>query len=65
MAQMNSCPNFNHSNTIVTVRFCTMCGEVVNENIPSRKCTEEEHAKMRRERNEYCIHCGEELIHKT
>ena len=57
------CPNLNHRRRNAPVRFCPMCGEVVNENIPIKKCTEEEHAKSRRERNKYCLDCGEQLIH--
>ncbi len=60
--QRTSCPNLNHKRSDAPVRFCPMCGEVVNKNIPARKCTEEEHARSRRERNKYCLHCGEQLI---
>jgi hypothetical protein len=39
-----------------------MCGEVVNENIPIKNYSQEEHTKSRYERNNYCIDCGEQLI---
>ena len=42
-----------------------MCGDVVNGNIPDRKCSEEEHTKSRRSRNKYCVDCGEELIKES
>ena len=60
--QVKRCPNFNHRHANAPVRFCPMCGEVVNEDIPIRKCNAEEHAKRRRERNKYCVYCGEQLI---
>ncbi len=56
------CPNLNHSRTRVTVRFCSVCGEVVNREIPVRKCSEAEHATRRRERYKFCFDCGEQLI---
>ncbi len=62
ITRTNYCPNLNHGRRNAPVRFCPMCGEVVNENIPIKKCTEEEHAKSRRERNKYCLDCGEQLI---
>ena len=34
MVRDNICPNFNHTRTNVTVRFYSMCGEIVNESIP-------------------------------
>jgi hypothetical protein len=39
-----------------------MCGEMVNENIPTKKCSEEKHAKSRRERYKYCVDCAEQII---
>jgi hypothetical protein len=60
--QRNKCPNLNHGRADAPVRFCPLCGEVVNEDIPIRKCSEGAHAKRRRERNKYCVHCGEQLI---
>lgn len=64
MGQLSNCPNFNHRRDDAPVRFCPMCGDVVNGNVPIQKCSEEEHAKMRREMNKYCVHCGEQLIHR-
>ncbi len=60
--QGTRCPNYNHSRSNVPVRFCLMCGEVVNADIPIRKCKEEEHAIRRRERSQYCWECGIQLI---
>jgi len=60
--QENRCLNTNHSRTNAPVRFCPMCGEVVNINIPIKNCTQDEHAKSRRDRNKYCVNCGEQLI---
>jgi len=56
------CLNTNHSRTNVPVRFCPMCSEVVNINIPMKMCTQDEHACSRRNSNKYCVDCGEQLI---
>ncbi len=53
--QRNGCPNFNHGRTHPPVRFCPMCGEVVNQNIPVVKCSAQEHAERRRERSKHCV----------
>ncbi len=63
MIERNNCPNLNHSKTNVQLRFCPMCGGVVNVNITIKECSEEEHAKRRRDINNYCVDCGEQLIH--
>ena len=34
------CPNTNHSCTNAPVRFCPMYGDVVNGNMPTKKCGE-------------------------
>ena len=60
--QGEKCPNFNHGRTNAPVRYCLMCGEVVNENIPPRECNKTEHARKRRQRSKYCVDCGEQLI---
>lgn len=62
MKRQVRCPNMNHSRTRVTVRFCPRCGEVVNAKVPMRVCGEAEHAKRRREQNEFCVDCGGQLI---
>ena len=62
MNREGRCPNFNHGRPNAPVRFCSMCGEVVNNKIPAKVCSEEKHAKSRRERNTYCVDCGEQLI---
>ena len=58
----SSCRNYNHLRPNAPVRFCPMCGELVNQDIPMRKCNEQEHAIKRRERNTYCMDCGERLV---
>ena len=55
------CMNQNHSKMNVTVRFCIECGKVVNKAIPTRSCSNSEHAKSRKEGNHYCINCGKDL----
>ena len=57
-----SCPNLNHRRSNAPVRFCPMCGGVVNGDIHIKTCSEEEHAKRRRNQSKYCIDCGEQLI---
>ena len=56
------CPNFNHGRPNAPVRHCPNCGEVVNKNIPAKRCGEKAHAKYRLDRNRYCMDCGEQLI---
>lgn len=60
--QGSRCPNFNHSRTNAPVRYCPICGEVVNDRIPDKMCVQTEHAKSRRDRNKFCVHCGEQVI---
>jgi len=60
--QRNFCSNRNHSRSNAPVRYCPQCGEVVNGNVPDKKCSEEEHATRRRERNKFCVDCGAQLI---
>jgi hypothetical protein len=47
---------------VVRIRFCPSCGEVLNQNIASRKCPEATHTQMRRSRNSYCMDCGTGLL---
>lgn len=62
MTRERRCLNFNHGRANAPVRFCPMCGEVVNENIPIKKCSEQRHAMRRRGGSKYCVDCGEQLI---
>ena len=61
--QGDRCHNRNHGRKDAPVRFCPNCGEVVNENIPTKKCSGERHAKDRRQGTKYCVECGEQLVH--
>ena len=56
------CPNFNHGRADPPVRACPMCGEIVNAKVPRHSCTQEAHAKKRREANVFCVDCGQRLI---
>ena len=56
------CANDNHGRAIVTIRFCPSCGMVVNKNILARDCADEKHAESRRNRNAFCVDCGEQLL---
>jgi hypothetical protein len=56
--QAKRCPNDNHGRMVVRIRFCPTCGEVLNPNVASRKCSDRSHAEMRRSRSAYCMDCG-------
>jgi len=56
------CRNRNHGRHNAPVRYCSMCGEVVNENIILKECSDAEHAVSRKGRYKYCEHCGLQLI---
>ena len=62
MVRRERCLNDNHRRSIVTVRFCPQCGEIVNGKIPIGTCSEEQHAKRRRARYAYCTDCGRGLF---
>ena len=62
ITQRKECPNFNHRRANAPVRFCPLCGAVVNEAILIKECSEENHAISRRGGTNYCVHCGEKLI---
>ncbi len=55
------CPNYNHGRSDAPVRACPMCGEVVNAKLPVKHCSEENHARRRRNRDVFCTDCGERL----
>ena len=52
------CINQNHSKMNVTVRNCSACGEIVNDKIAKKTCTEPQHARKRKEGNVHCVDCG-------
>ena len=56
------CENYNHGRSNAPVRCCPACGGVVNQSLHIKKCTQDEHTQKRRERNRFCVHCGEQLI---
>lgn len=55
---MEKCRNLNHSKMNVSVRNCSMCGEVVNKAYVKKRCSDHVHASRRKERNHYCVDCG-------
>lgn len=61
LARSADCKNLNHSKMNVSIRFCPACGEVVNEQIQGRTCSREDHAKRRKERDNFCIDCGKKV----
>jgi len=44
---------------------CSMCGEVVNNGILANVCSEDYHTKRRRNRDTYCVHCGERHVQEN
>jgi hypothetical protein len=59
---IRGCPNMNHSHLSAPVRFCSLCGGIVNQNIHIRRCDKEKHDKSRLQRTKYCVDCGEQLV---
>lgn len=64
MSAINRCPNMNHGRTNAPVRFCPMCGTVVNHSVSSR-CDHEKHASLRKQRSTFCHSCGKSLARGT
>lgn len=54
------CPNMNHGRLNAPVKFCPMCGELVNR-LVSAKCDQASHANLRRNRHMFCHDCGKKL----
>ena len=55
------CPNDNHGRAAVLVRYCPICGDVLNASIPGKMCDRALHAMRRREHHCYCVDCGVQL----
>lgn len=60
--RLERCPNLNHGRSNPPIRCCIECGKVVNANFVVKKCSDDEHAKDRRNRYKYCGDCGVQLI---
>jgi rRNA maturation protein Nop10 len=60
--QRARCANDNHGRSVVTVRCCPSCGQIVNASIPTRRCPDETHAIARRVGNTYCVKCGDRVM---
>ncbi|HZO10447.1 MAG TPA: hypothetical protein VFC77_13760 [Myxococcota bacterium] len=56
------CGNDNHGRSVVTVRFCSGCGVIVNDRIHTGGCAPEKHARRRRTQSTYCVDCGTRLV---
>ena len=56
------CPNLNHRRSNSPVRFCPKCGEVVNNAVAVKRCSEMTHAQRRQDRDQFCVDCGEQLV---
>ena len=62
MRSEERCPNRNHGRVDAPVRFCPMCGGVVNGDMPPKTCDDDQHARSRRNHNKFCVDCGDQLI---
>lgn len=60
MTYEDRCRNMNHSRPSAPVRFCPNCGELVNKDLHPN-CDEQKHAKLRKERSQFCSDCGKAL----
>ena len=58
---MSNCTNLNHNKMNVAVRFCSACGEVVNQKIKKQTCSSSIHGQRRKDRSAFCTDCGEKL----
>lgn len=58
---VENCTNQNHSKMNVTVRFCAVCSEIVNNKIPKKNCSNAEHARNRKSGMHFCVDCGTDL----
>ena len=62
MTRNGRCLNYNHGRPNAPVRFCPMCGGVVNKNVSEEVCSKDKHAGKRRDSSTYCVDCGDQLI---
>jgi len=62
LKEPNACDNLNHRRVQVSVRHCPTCGQVVNERVGKRQCSDTQHAAARRQRTAFCTDCGTQLI---
>ena len=60
--QHNPCDNLNHRRDKISIRHCPTCGDVVNDRVGTRQCTEATHGVARRQRTVFCVDCGMRLI---
>jgi hypothetical protein len=60
MGARQSCPNMNHGRTNPPIRFCPLCGEMVNRAV-TRTCDKTAHLSRRKNRDQYCVDCGKKL----
>lgn len=65
MKHNGRCRNYNHGRANAPVRFCPTCGELVNNNISAAECSEEKHARKRRDGSMFCVDCGEQVAQQT
>jgi ribosomal protein L37AE/L43A len=54
------CANMNHGRLNAPVKYCPMCGEVVNSALSGR-CDSSKHAAQRKSGLIYCNDCGKKL----
>jgi len=56
------CGNMNHRRADAPLRHCIQCGAMVNARASARPCDDAVHAVRRRERAEFCVDCGAQLV---
>jgi hypothetical protein len=62
LAQSGDCDNLNHRRADAPVAYCPQCGRCVNATARRpHTCDNATHAKARRERDAWCVHCGVSL----
>ena len=56
------CDNLNHLRPNAPIRNCPQCGGLVNDRIRATTCDPAGHAIRRKQQNNYCVACGDQLI---
>jgi hypothetical protein len=53
-----ACDNLNHRRSDAPVGYCPQCGKRVNARLRTFACDDALHARARRQRDAWCVHCG-------
>lgn len=52
------CKNFNHGRMLVSIQYCSDCGEKFKVQADSKNCTEFIHDDKRKNQKSFCCDCG-------